>query len=1386
MQDRSHIQNELSDEQTLLDENRRDLYDSATALICSNEDLAACKAQLAACKHQSDAQKVVADKVLSEVEIERTSLKQEFKNELNEITRQMIELAAERDMVCAERDALNTTLQDLQSAWHEARGLLENTENAVVGTQKSLAETQHLLEQCENDLYNNAQKSEEMLMLKEEELRVVQQAHSDCREKLSVHLEISRDTVNAQMHAQQDHNLERLSVMDAKVEEVTSLCFEIGDAWAKKSKYFEVALAKAQTKISSTRQNDEDEQSLHYQMRTLQTELHDAKKKEQETQAHSLLLASALECELHSLRSGGALEIGHILSLLEDLLEAVSDATMQLEGLRTEQMLSQHVATVQVQTAATAAQKTAFHALQPSPSAASRPSLDCVNLTALPSVPSISLEIEGGGAQVGVGRPEPLGVVLVRTPPLARPRQPLPTVTSTLSQHAPFSPHTPVAQSRRPVMTWPRTPECVSKPLPVGSDGASAAVHGHSGIPAPETEPPQWGCEWDCGFKGDYEAVSLHEKQCSLNTQICRESFTSAVDPIMPTPQLPRREAPRDLDVMVELVLDLHLPDIIDTCHTTSEHGEQDFKDEVALQVSRALEGMGSQPDKMHILGIRPGSIILQIGLEADVCSTGRAALDVARELKRQALDAASALRMGRYTAAVCAVNVWRKDRASPSSLQALDQREGVDQKEEEKREAERCEQREALREVKLQEIIVQQTEKEEDVEKGSRHEDEKEKGRQMHTQETAKKRDEMQMRAQTTHLQAKILLTSFVEIRQRRLFQRVLQHWYLRSYIHMQQAHVQNATAALWLRSHKTKRSLLLTWYQHARESWCEQRQMTATAAFAMARKWTRVRKMWASWREIYHTKATLLCGATRVTSRVRRSILRRMLGRWIEIHDTNARLLNAARRVDCRTTYSVLITCWVWWHQIVSTRTRLTNVSAKVAERVRHTALCLTWKLWKCAHAKKVQLMRIHLRITRSRRLQAIKLVLEKWHDKAMVERSRQQSINFQWKIVDLKMLASNFARWCAALAAIGSVIRIHDDVQANEGEEEEEMWDQQIHEADRSDIKRQMLRVVDLQTYVLLEEEVDSLSQMVCDVHSEMQSVYTQKLIPKLQSFSEINDSLHKQHTEERKRQSTEHECKDLENQTLSKRLQEQWQDMERARDEERERERDAERCAQEELNTVLGSFREEVRVERRARDREVDLSRTQLLAASTRLRQLEEVIEVQKQMLERAPISAPIPREGGSRSGEEGSKSCEDGGGEGGTLLFGREVGHTANTGMEIETQEVEKEEADQGKWGIKALEDALKQLEEALLERNLLTDTLANVSCECQRLTGQAAEYVEQVFCVCSICAWCLRMCPCVLLRNVCLECAHFHGNRMWPTIIFEFVPKQEEIKIRKL
>jgi hypothetical protein len=91
---------------------------------------------------------------------------------------------------------------------------------------------------------------------------------------------------------------------------------------------------------------------------------------------------------------------------------------------------------------------------------------------------------------------------------------------------------------------------------------------------------------------------------------------------------------------------------------------------------------------------------------------------------------------------------------------------------------------------------------------------------------------------------------------------------------------------------------------------------------------------------------------------------------------------------------------------------------------------------------------------------------------------------------------------------------------------------------------------------------------------------------------------------------------------------------------------------------------------------------------------RLSQLEEVIEVQKQMLDSRPIAA---------------------------FAVGREVGQEACH----DAREVVNKGEEESKWGLKALEEALQ-------ERNFAAKKLAEYEAECLKLTGDAAEYLVQV------------------------------------------------------
>ena len=111
-------------------------------------------------------------------------------------------------------------------------------------------------------------------------------------------------------------------------------------------------------------------------------------------------------------------------------------------------------------------------------------------------------------------------------------------------------------------------------------------------------------------------------------------------------------------DVMLELALDMEFSDI--KSHGTDtgisfEDAILDFKEAVACDVAHAVSG---RRDRVHVTGLRAGSIIVLILLQQGICGRDRSPLEVAYLLQEQALDLDSQLKQGVYTYSTRSVQI--------------------------------------------------------------------------------------------------------------------------------------------------------------------------------------------------------------------------------------------------------------------------------------------------------------------------------------------------------------------------------------------------------------------------------------------------------------------------------------------------------------------------------------------------------------------------------------------------------------------------------------------------------------------------------------------------------------------------------------------------------
>ena len=99
--------------------------------------------------------------------------------------------------------------------------------------------------------------------------------------------------------------------------------------------------------------------------------------------------------------------------------------------------------------------------------------------------------------------------------------------------------------------------------------------------------------------------------------------------------------------VEFDLVLDIEFSDILQDV--------DGFKQDVVKDLVLAV---GARSDKIRVLGLEAGSVIVRVIFDDGVCGDIRSALDALREIERQAANPMSVLRQGRYTSHVKSLRV--------------------------------------------------------------------------------------------------------------------------------------------------------------------------------------------------------------------------------------------------------------------------------------------------------------------------------------------------------------------------------------------------------------------------------------------------------------------------------------------------------------------------------------------------------------------------------------------------------------------------------------------------------------------------------------------------------------------------------------------------------
>ncbi|MGB1597127.1 MAG: hypothetical protein ACPIOQ_30485, partial [Promethearchaeia archaeon] len=103
---------------------------------------------------------------------------------------------------------------------------------------------------------------------------------------------------------------------------------------------------------------------------------------------------------------------------------------------------------------------------------------------------------------------------------------------------------------------------------------------------------------------------------------------------------------------------------------------EDEFKAAVAQDVAIAVRG---DVGKIRVLGLQVDSVVVELGLAPGVCGNDMTALNAARNLQRQALDASSILRQGRMTSNCTSLKVTAVPQGYGHSCSCLSRSELMD-----------------------------------------------------------------------------------------------------------------------------------------------------------------------------------------------------------------------------------------------------------------------------------------------------------------------------------------------------------------------------------------------------------------------------------------------------------------------------------------------------------------------------------------------------------------------------------------------------------------------------------------------------------------------------------------------------------------------------------
>ncbi len=142
-----------------------------------------------------------------------------------------------------------------------------------------------------------------------------------------------------------------------------------------------------------------------------------------------------------------------------------------------------------------------------------------------------------------------------------------------------------------------------------------------------------------------------------------------------PPPPAPPPPPPQVQTAELELVLAMEMGEVAGR--------EEEFGLGVSADVAGAV---GGRADKVRVVGLRAGSVVASVAVEEGVCGEGRALLDIAHDLHRQATDPTSPLRQAPRTKALTALTITRIGPGSADAVAARRQREAEGEREEAER----------------------------------------------------------------------------------------------------------------------------------------------------------------------------------------------------------------------------------------------------------------------------------------------------------------------------------------------------------------------------------------------------------------------------------------------------------------------------------------------------------------------------------------------------------------------------------------------------------------------------------------------------------------------------------------------------------------------------